>query len=143
MNPIFTQNLDFEPRMARPFANELLNQKKYPEDLLGSNANLMFFLSMANGSAIRGSRYKFWVKKGFNIFVYQIHSSLFLKKEIFGNYCFVTGSHERNENALPTSRLQIHFLCSHHWRALHTTTWSQSRLELGPKLFEFKFVSIS
>ena len=45
--------------MAGPFANELLNQKKYPEDSLGSNANLMFFLSLANGSTIHGSKSEF------------------------------------------------------------------------------------
>ena len=38
--PIFTKKSDFEPLMAGPFANELLNQKKYPEDSLSSNANL-------------------------------------------------------------------------------------------------------
>ena len=47
--------------MAGPFANQLLKQKKYFEDSLGSNANLMFFLSLANGSAIRSLKSEFWV----------------------------------------------------------------------------------
>ena len=64
VNPFFAQNLDFEPGMAESFANE---RKSTPNTIIWPDLNLMFFLSLSNGSAINGSKSEFWAKKGFTI----------------------------------------------------------------------------
>ena len=54
---------------------QVLNRMPIKEKTLGSNPGELFFLSLANGSAIRGSESEFWAKKGFTLFVYLIHLS--------------------------------------------------------------------
>ena len=46
--------------------------------IIRSDSNLMFFLSLANDSAICSSKSEFWVKNGLTVTFYQICSSLIL-----------------------------------------------------------------
>ena len=56
MNPFFTQNSDFEPQMAEQSANERKKNIRFESGLIMIFG--FFFLSLANHSAICGSRFE-------------------------------------------------------------------------------------